>query len=219
MIIVVLIFIPGMILSQIVRHAIAFYPNTPNAWHFMSMAAVGLALHVPVYLIWTHYLTTWYRCSDPALAGCETLDQHWMNATLWVGFAIFAWPVLIGVILVGLVRSDRVNNVLETYGMGSFDRTPSAWDWAVNTTETRWVRIQLRNGSWVAGWYGVDSFASLYKPNKDIYLEEMWYLDAVGDIDQQDPNTDGVWIAHDQIAYMTFQRGQDDSGPEEESGE
>ncbi len=200
LIIIVLIFIPGMILSQLLRSAVAFYPSEPNAWHFLSMGAIGLALHVPVFLAWTHFLVEWYREG--------TLPEQWVNATLWVLFAIFLWPIMVGEGTLRLVQREGVDAFLDRYGMAYKDRPPTAWDWAVNISETRWVKIRLKDGTWVAGWFGPSSFASIYKNNKDLYLERTWYLDANGDISDQEPNTDGIWIAHDQIQYMTFQHGQ-----------
>lgn len=201
LIIIALIFVPGIILSQLVRSAIAFYPETVNAWHFIAMGAVGLFLHALVFPFWTRYVVDWYIDS--------TIDDHWQNTYAWFIVVIFIWPVLAGVFIAWLVRRKIVDKLLDKLGMSYVDRTPTAWDWAVRVPETRWIRVYLNDGKIVAGWYGKKSFSSLYHSKRDIYLEQMWLLDDEETITEPQANTDGVWISHEAIRNIVFQKGQE----------
>jgi hypothetical protein len=204
LIIVVLVFVPGIILSQLVRSAISFYPDAFNAWHFVAMGATGLFLHTLVFPFWTRFVLDWY------LSG--TLEEHWLSSYLWFVMVIFIWPVIAGLLIAWAVRQQVMDHMLNRLGMSYVDRTPTAWDWAVRIPQTRWVRIYLIDGEVIGGWYGRKSFASLTHSKQDIYLEEMWLLDENGTFSEPHVNTDGVWVAHDAIRNVVFQTGQSDEG-------
>jgi len=123
---------------------------------------------------------------------------------------IFIWPVVVGVAASMLIPNPWVDAQLDKTGSRYVDRTPSAWDYAVRDRRTKWVRVYLRDGSVIGGWFGTDSFASLYSPRKDIYLEQMWLLQNDETFVKEQINSDGVWIGHDMISHIVFQIGVDD---------
>lgn len=202
LIIVVLVFVPGIILSQIIRSSIVFYPEQINAWHFISMGAVGLFLHALVYPLWTWRIAKWY------FAG--TIDNHWAGVYAWFVVVIFLWPVVAGVLLAWLLRRQAIDRMLDKLGMDYVDRTPTAWDYAVRVPYERWVHVYLNDGTVIAGWFGQKSFSSLYHSKRDIYLEEVWLTDEDGTIIEPQIYTDGVWIAHDAIRNIVFQKSPEE---------
>lgn len=170
------------------------------------MGAVGLFLHALVFPFWTRFIIDWYVA--------RTIDDHWLNTYLWFMTVIFAWPVIAGVFIAWLVRRRRVDKLLDKLGMSYVDRTPTAWDWAVRIPQTRWVRVYLNDDRVICGWYGKKSFSSLYHSKRDKYLEQMWLVDEEGTIVEPQANTDGVWISHDAIRNIVFQKGQESQAEE-----
>lgn len=199
---VALIFVPGFIFGQLIRRTIAHFPETVDGRHFLAIFASGVFLHVLVFPFWTRFILDWY------LDG--TIAEHWFATYAWILFVIFIWPVLVGVATSVLIPKPWVDQQLDRIGLGYVDRTPSAWDYAVRDRRTKWVKVYLRDGSVLGGWFGTDSFASLYSPRKDIYLEQMWILQNGETFVEEQVNTDGVWIGHDVISHIVFQIGVDD---------
>lgn len=56
MIIVALIFVPGIIFGQIIQRSIAHFPETFDGRHFLGMVVSGLTLHAMVFLFWTRFV-------------------------------------------------------------------------------------------------------------------------------------------------------------------
>lgn len=201
LIIVALIFIPGMICGQLIRRTIPHFSETIDARHFLSMGALGLLLHTPLFPLWTRHVFDWYLNN--------TIDNHWFATYVWFLVAVFLWPVIAGVVLTFFIRIEWVDAQLDRLGLGYVDRTPSAWDWAIDVHESRWVRVYLRDGTVIGGLYGTSSFASLYSTQRDVYLEQMWQLDEKNNFVEPMVNTDGVWIGHEIISHIVFQIGED----------
>lgn len=165
---VALIFVPGFIFGQLIRRTIANVPETVDGRHFLAIFASGLFLHVLIFPFWTSSIMEWYL--DGVIAA------HWRATYAWMLFVIFIWPALVRVAMSILIPKRWVDEQLDRIGLGYVDRTPSAWDYAVRDRRTKWVKVHLREGSVLGGWFGTDSFASLYSPRKDICLEQMWIL-------------------------------------------
>jgi len=201
LVIVVLIFVPGIIFSQLVRRAIMFYPEQMHGWHFLSFGAVGLFLHTLMFPFGTKWVIDWY------VAG--TIDKYWFWTFLWFVFTIFLWPVLTGIGTSVVVRYQWVDDQLDKVGMGRADRTPSAWDWAVDLHESRWIKVHLRDGTVIGGFYATESLAAVYSSQKDIYLEQMWLIGPEGEFSHIVASSDGVWIGHEMISHIVLLMGED----------
>jgi hypothetical protein len=88
-------------------------------------------------------------------------------------------------------------------GLGYVDRLPSAWDLVARQQKGSWVKIQLKDDQGVvAGRFGDHSVASLDPRRADVYLEQAWRLDELGNFADPVVDTRGVWIAHDVMAYV-----------------
>ncbi len=73
-----------------------------------------------------------------------------------------------------------------------------------------YVRVRLKEGGLVLGWYGQGSFASSDAGNGDLYLEEQW-RDDDGWFAEPLPTTRGVWIRGSEIVSVEFFAGRDPS--------
>ncbi|NYE44692.1 hypothetical protein HEB29_005703 [Streptomyces fulvorobeus] len=58
--------------------------------------------------------------------------------------------------------------------------TPGAWDHMFRTHGSCFVRLRLRDGTWIGGWFGASSYASAYPQNPELFLERAWRMGADG---------------------------------------
>ncbi len=172
-----------------------------DARQVIVMGAFGLFLHTLVFPFGTRFVVGWYDEGR--------IEEHWLASYIWFVFTIFLWPIVVGIVLGKLIKMEWVDAQLDKVGLSHVDRTPSAWDWTIDLRESRWVRVHLRDGSTIGGFYGTSSFASLHTSQRDIYLEQVWFLDEEGEFDAEMVNTDGVWIGHEMISHIVLQIGED----------
>ncbi len=201
LVVVALIFVPGVIFGQVIRRSVMFYPDQVHGWHLLAIGAGGLLLHTLIFPFGTKWVADWY------VAG--TIDDYWVWTYIWFIFAIFVWPVAAGIGVSRLVRVEWIDRQLDRVGMGRADRTPSAWDWAIDVVESRWVKVYLRDGSVIGGFYATESLAAAYSSQKDIYLEQMWEIGSDDKFSRMVEDTDGVWISHDMISHVVLLIGED----------
>lgn len=198
LIIIALVFVPGFIFVQLIRRAIAHFPESVDARHFLAILAAGMFLHVLAYPISSRWIVDWY------LDG--TLHKHWTPVWLWLVGVVFLWPVLLGVATALLIPRMWVDRQLDRVGLGYIDRIPSAWDYAVLPEDGAWVKVYLREGRMVAGVFGAQSFASIFGRHRDLYLELMYNVDESGNFTTPVVDNAGVWIAQDTISHVEFFR-------------
>ncbi|MFF6871087.1 DUF6338 family protein [Streptomyces sp. NPDC012450] len=63
---------------------------------------------------------------------------------------------------------------------GRYEPIPSAWDRRFRDLPSCFIRARLKDGTWVGGWYGSDSFATAYPRPPELYLELTWDMGADG---------------------------------------
>lgn len=59
----------------------------------------------------------------------------------------------------------------------TFETLPRAWDAVFSKDRCYWLRIILKEGTKIGGYYGPNSFASSYPHGDDVYVEDVWNLD------------------------------------------
>lgn len=64
------------------------------------------------------------------------------------------------------------------------------------------MRIRLKSGFWVGGFYGTGSFASSYPESQDLYLEQAWSLDESGSFSEPIEGSAGLLISRDQMEML-----------------
>lgn len=75
-----------------------------------------------------------------------------------------------------------------------YDPTPTAWDKIFQSNGECFIRILNREGRWVAGYYGPDSYASSYPEPHQLYLERAFHASDDGTIGEEIDGTQGVLI-------------------------
>lgn len=74
-----------------------------------------------------------------------------------------------------------------------YESTPSAWDHAIRTTTSSWIKVKRADGDWVGGWYTKGSLATTYPEPRSIYIDQQWAMSKTGDFKEAIPNT-GLFV-------------------------
>ncbi|WP_328665270.1 DUF6338 family protein [Streptomyces sp. NBC_00322] len=81
-------------------------------------------------------------------------------------------------------------------------KAPTAWDHLFSKRSSCFVRIRLKDGSWVAGWYGSSSCAAAFPHDRDIFLQAQYAVLADGRIGPRLDGTGGIYIPKDSIDLL-----------------
>ena len=119
------------------------------------------------------------------------------------GFTIiFIGPVLLGGIISFIRENERVKDFL--WRFTTIDPTPTAWDFAFKRGGPYLVRIKLKDGERVGGFYGPESFASAYPERQELFLEEGWHLDPEGEFVSPIEGSDGLMVHAEAVEIVEF---------------
>ncbi|MBS2936853.1 hypothetical protein KDN32_03735 [Nocardioides sp. J2M5] len=75
-----------------------------------------------------------------------------------------------------------------------YDLRPSAWDVAFQGARVGFVRARMADGTWVAGYYGPNSYASSHPDPQNLFLELAFAVDSTGKIGEPIVGSAGVVI-------------------------
>jgi hypothetical protein len=92
------------------------------------------------------------------------------------------------------------------YALGARD-SRRAWDYAFSTHDGSWVRVFLRSSdAGFLGKLGKDSWVPQSPSQPDLYLQEVWPLDADGFANEEETRHtgSGMWIDGVEIARIEF---------------
>lgn len=87
-----------------------------------------------------------------------------------------------------------------------YDPTPTAWDFASSRSGPGFVRILTKDGAWVGGYAGADSFLTSYPEPREVYLQEAWQMadDGTFEAPVVGNGTVGVWVRCDDVQLVQF---------------
>lgn len=75
-----------------------------------------------------------------------------------------------------------------------FRGTPTAWDHMFRNCGSCFVRVRLKDGTWVGGWYGSGSYATSYPEPAELFLESAWRMNPDGSFAQRISGTAGLHV-------------------------
>lgn len=139
--------------------------------------------------------------------------QHLRGLSLWALLLLFAIPS-------GLAALDTVRLRLgwtpPFTARLTYDPTPRAWDFAFRDIEPTYVRVLTQDGTWLGGWYGVNSFVSSYPEPREIFIETAHRMGPDGSFGPEQVGTGGMYIRCDDIRAVEFVDGLSEGGDNEE---
>ncbi|MFF4529448.1 DUF6338 family protein [Streptomyces sp. NPDC001407] len=75
-----------------------------------------------------------------------------------------------------------------------YQGTPSAWDHIFRDRRPCFVRLRLKDGTWVGGWYGNKSYATSYPQPCELHLESAWRMLGDGSFVERVEGTAGLHV-------------------------
>lgn len=71
---------------------------------------------------------------------------------------------------------------------------PSAWNHIFRDRQPCFVRLRLKDGTWVGGWYGNESYATSYPQPHELHLESAWRMHSDGSFAERVGGTAGLLV-------------------------
>ncbi|WP_022667316.1 DUF6338 family protein [Desulfospira joergensenii] len=78
------------------------------------------------------------------------------------------------------------------------------WDDVFNRRKAYWVIIHLKDGRKIGGKYGLQSRASSFPNQRQIYLQELWKLDSNNGFQKKISRSGGALFFEDEILIIEF---------------
>jgi hypothetical protein len=123
--------------------------------------------------------------------------------------ALFVSPLVLGALSGHFAQRDYLARFLRRFGFRTIHYIPTAWDWHFGRLEMLWVRLTLKNGSAIYGYFGDQSFASSNPDERDIYLEKVFVPTNEGFKCVEDSH--GCLLSADQITAIEFYKTQENT--------
>jgi hypothetical protein len=133
---------------------------------FLTLSAVNYA--VWSWLLYLVVTTSFFQ------------ERNALAAVAWV-WVMLAAPILLGLALAEALKRPQLYGLLQRVGLRPIHVIPTAWDWRFDRmAKPHWVLVTLLDGSFVAGLFGTESFASSDPTERDIYIEQIYEISSTG---------------------------------------
>lgn len=101
------------------------------------------------------------------------------------------------------LRSERRRSTLRALSIPESHRIPTAWDHVFEAGRDSFLRVTLRDGEVVGGYFGPESFAAYGPHGRDLYIEKMWKVDPEGlTLTRAVEGSAGLWLSGADIAMV-----------------
>lgn len=82
-------------------------------------------------------------------------------------------------------------------------RARNAWDDYFQRKQPCWIVVHLKDGRKIGGWFGSNSYASVYPHSGHLYIESLWRLDDEGRFIEEVAGSKGIVLRPDD--YMMIE--------------
>lgn len=162
-----------------------------------------------------------------ALGGLDKADIVWFyrgKKSLAEDFEAAALITLVLPVVIAVVglrwRSSRKVRpfVLHFIGVSPSHSVSSGWNEAFGREGSPMLRVTLKDGRVVGGYFGDGSLAGYSEHAQDLFISERWSINPENDwFVEAARGTEGLWIGRDEIASIEFyERPSDKADGEEE---
>ena len=183
-------------------------PDDTNAFA-RALRALGVsALLLAIYLvIFGKSAIAWLKWATKNGSHFTGGNVDWRLLGVWALILLFGvpWSAALGFHFLGPIfgRLPMVPKL-------SYDPTPGAWDFAFTNRTAGYVRILTKDGTYLGGWFGEESFASSYPEPLGIYLEAANRMDENGVFGEEVDGSGGMYVRCDDIVVLEFLRGSEE---------
>lgn len=128
-----------------------------------------------------------------------------------VAFALlFVWPLIAAIAAIKIGRMKKWRWVRDFLSINASE--PRSWDYYFNQKRHCMVKITLKDGTHLRGYFGSRSFASSYPAAGDLYLQEEYTEKTPSDAPAEAGNkeigpvelTDGFWVDMSEVRCIQF---------------
>ena len=91
--------------------------------------------------------------------------------------------------------------------------TRSSWNEMFSRKGTAMIRVALKDGRVIGGYYGPGSLSSYSEHDQDLLISQRWVLDEDGWFVEPAPGTLGVWIPKENIASVELSEAPEPGDP------
>jgi hypothetical protein len=144
--------------------------------------------------------------------GVYLANARWTASGLLV--LLFAFPAVVALIHHAYSARRSYPKVPWRDLFHVFNATPTAWDFAVNRVAPGYVRVLTKDGNWVGGYAGGESFYTSYPESREMFVELAWELTGDGDFERPIAGSTGRWIRCDEATVVDFLAPQDSPSPQ-----
>jgi hypothetical protein len=180
----IVLFLPGFLSLKL--HRLLDRRSTTAAEALIDV--VGFSLLNALVFAWPIYLNSQYLAER---------HPEWVpilgNAVLSCVIGPILWPVMMRLVQRFALRGGLLLGEQKT-----------AFDAYFSTDNPCWVIVHLRDGERIGGYFGGDSFASAHPHPGDLYLEELWNLDADGHFREPVLNSKGAIFHRSDYIWLEF---------------
>lgn len=170
--------VPGFIIMKIIRLKV---PNKEFLLKDMIFEALAYSLINLAFTAWIPYL-------------CIINECKMLNVLAFMFILIIA-PVLLAFGYIKFIGSK--------FFMNNFNiQVPTAWDWYFSKRPICFIRIYLKDGNEVIGYFGENSYATSFPNDGNIYIEKV-YSD-IGNGLAANENSDGILIPKESYSLIEF---------------
>ena len=133
----------------------------------------------------------------PVIAWMRSGTLHWIAFSV-AGFLVLVvcpvtWPFLWLKIVTAKAFSSRF-----VHPVGR------PWDYVFSRRRPCWIIVHLRDRRKIGGLFDLRSFTSTHPAGPQLYLEEVWKLDAEGRFTERVKSTEGIIILEGEILAVEF---------------
>ena len=157
---------PGLLFEEGIARVLSFWRVEDLSRRVLRFVAWSLVLHILVFPVTYRIWFDWIRLKGLG-DGLPSFVERYGTLKLWFLLVVaILLPFLLGVGAGQLaIRQVRILK----YILGA-SLEPTAWEWMTYQQEPAVVRIQLKGGSWVAGYW---TYAGVAPETPDIALQQV----------------------------------------------
>jgi hypothetical protein len=199
---VVIFLVPGLVAKWFysMRH-----PGDKREWE-------KILLELLAYSLFNSALWSWLLIP---LAKTPPEQWEWWYVSLVGVVVCFISPAVLGMVWAWL----RANWLHRRFG---FDHpTARGWDYFLTHHRQFWVLFHLKNGKMLGGFFGERSYASTFPQEPEIYVEEVWRVNEIGQFVEKVPGTAGAVVRQndwERVEFFEIKLEEQSAGQEQGDG-
>lgn len=220
LLILVAVILPGIVFGTVLQRLRGPTPEDRDVGtRVLRAAAVGVGLDI-VYVLAAGSTLTHLLRSEPAVATrSAAFVLHPREAALWALVLVGVIPAILALLVhaqavfrdvpAGLTPGQRLRRATNT----TYRTTPTAWDYIARKRGGCFVRVRLKDGEYIGGWVGRDTYVSGYPEPRDLFIDSQWALDPQGRFLHKIEGTLGFYVAIGEGVLVEWLHAPQSSAP------